>query len=52
MKSKVIVGAIAIAVLACFAFISIDKSERTNADQNKIAKTEKLSGVTLEDNKF
>lgn len=53
MKSKILLGAVAIAVLACFAFITIDKDEHNKKQENtEVVQTQKLSGITLDDNTF
>ena len=51
MKSKILIAAVAVAILGSFAFITIEK----NVD-NKTATTEKqlqpMQGITMDDNNF
>lgn len=51
MKSKILIAAVAVAILGSFAFITIDKNSN-----NKIATTETqqqpMQGITMEDSNF
>ncbi len=50
MKSKILIAAVAVAILGSFAFITIEK----NVD-NKIATNEKhqpMQGITMDDSNF
>lgn len=51
MKSKLLIAAVAVAILGSFAFITIDKNSN-----NKIVKTENqqqpMQGITMEDSNF
>ena len=52
MRSKIIITTIALAILASFAFITIDKKQKEKELTAQHTQVEKPNGITLDDNSF
>ncbi|MEQ9165077.1 MAG: hypothetical protein RLO12_02375 [Fulvivirga sp.] len=52
MKSKILIAAVAVAILGSFAFITIDKNSNNKVVTTETQQQQPMQGITMEDTNF